>query len=36
VERIRERQAASGKEIEALCEGLVQGAFSGQLGMLNA
>jgi len=31
VERIRERQAASGKEIEELCGGLVQRAFAGEL-----
>ena len=31
VERIRERQAASGKEIEGLCEGLMQRAFAGEL-----
>jgi len=29
VERIREQQVASGKEIEGLCEGLMQRAFSG-------
>ncbi len=33
VERIRERQVASGKEIEGLCEGLMQRAFAGELGM---
>ncbi|MEN6609321.1 MAG: hypothetical protein ABFC24_00620 [Methanoregulaceae archaeon] len=27
----RERQAASGKEIERLCEGLVAKAFAGKL-----
>jgi len=31
VERIRERQAASGKEIVGLCEGLMQKAFAGEL-----
>lgn len=31
VERIRERQVASGKEIEGLCEGLMQSAFKGKL-----
>lgn len=31
VERIRKRQAESGKEIEALCGGLVQRAFRGEL-----
>jgi hypothetical protein len=33
VERIRERQVASGKEIEGLCEGLMQRAFAGELGV---
>ena len=36
VERIRERQAASGKEIEGLCEGLMQRAFAGELSTGNA
>jgi len=31
VERIREQQVASGKEIEELCEGLMQRAFAGEL-----
>jgi len=31
VERIRERQMESGKEIEALCDGLMQRAFGGEL-----
>jgi type I restriction enzyme S subunit len=31
VERIREQQLASGKEIEGLCEGLMQRAFAGEL-----
>jgi type I restriction enzyme S subunit len=31
VERIRERQVASGKEIEGLCEGLMARAFTGEL-----
>jgi type I restriction enzyme, S subunit len=31
VERIRERQVASGKEIEGLCEGLMARAFGGEL-----
>jgi len=31
VERIRERQVASGKEIEGLCGGLMQRAFGGEL-----
>jgi type I restriction enzyme S subunit len=31
VERIRERQVASGKEIEGLCEGLMARAFAGEL-----
>ena len=31
VERIRERQMASGKAIEGLSEGLMQRAFSGEL-----
>lgn len=31
VERVRERQAESGKEIEALCGGLMQRAFGGEL-----
>jgi len=31
VERIRERQAESRREIEGLCEGLMQGAFAGEL-----
>jgi type I restriction enzyme S subunit len=31
VERIRERQVASGKEIEGLREGLMQRAFAGEL-----
>ncbi len=31
VERIREQQVASGKEIEGLCEGLMAGAFAGEL-----
>ena len=31
VERIRDRQVASGKEIEGLCEGLMQRAFAGEL-----
>ena len=31
VERIRERQVASGKEIKGLCEGLMQRAFAGEL-----
>jgi type I restriction enzyme, S subunit len=31
VERIREKQVASGKEIEGLCEGLMQRAFAGEL-----
>jgi hypothetical protein len=36
VERIRERQVASGKEIEGLCEGLMQRAFAGELSTGNA
>jgi len=31
VERIRQQQVASGKEIEGLCEGLMQKAFAGEL-----
>jgi hypothetical protein len=31
MERIREQQVASGKEIEGLCEGLMQRAFDGEL-----
>ena len=31
VERIRDQQVASGKEIEGLCEGLMQRAFAGDL-----
>lgn len=31
VERIRDQQAASGKEIEGLCEGLMTRAFAGEL-----
>jgi type I restriction enzyme, S subunit len=31
VERVREQQVASGKEIEGLCEGLMARAFTGQL-----
>jgi len=31
VERIRERQVASEKEIEGLCEGLMQRKFAGEL-----
>ncbi|MFA5266463.1 MAG: hypothetical protein WC379_00710 [Methanoregula sp.] len=31
VERIREQQMASGKEIEGLCKGLMQSAFAGEL-----
>jgi hypothetical protein len=31
VERIREQQGISGKEIEGLCEGLMQRAFTGEL-----
>jgi type I restriction enzyme S subunit len=31
VERIRDRQLASGKEIEGLCEGLMARAFAGEL-----
>jgi type I restriction enzyme S subunit len=31
VERIRDQQVASGKEIEGLCEGLMQRAFAGEL-----
>jgi hypothetical protein len=31
VERIREQQVASGKEIEGLCEGLMVRAFAGEL-----
>jgi hypothetical protein len=31
VERIREQQVESGKEIEGLCEGLMQRAFAGEL-----
>jgi Restriction endonuclease S subunits len=31
VERVREKQAESGKEIEALCGGLMQRAFGGEL-----
>jgi len=31
VERIRDQHAASGKEIEGLCEGLMQRAFAGEL-----
>lgn len=31
VERIREQQVASGRQIEELCEGLVQRAFAGEL-----
>jgi len=31
VERIRERQVASGRQIEGLCEGLMQRAFAGEL-----
>jgi type I restriction enzyme S subunit len=36
VERIREQQVASGKEIERLCEGLMQRAFAGELSTGNA
>jgi len=36
VERIRDQQAASGKEIEGLCEGLMQRAFAGELSTGNA
>lgn len=32
VERIRERQVASGRQIEGLCEELMQRAFAGELG----
>jgi hypothetical protein len=31
VERIREQQVASGRQIEGLCEGLMQRAFKGEL-----
>jgi type I restriction enzyme, S subunit len=31
VERIRERQVASGQQIEGLCEGLMQRAFAGEI-----
>jgi len=31
VERIRERQVASGRQIEGLCEGLMARAFRGEL-----
>jgi len=31
VERIREQQVASGRQIEGLCEGLMQRAFEGEL-----
>jgi type I restriction enzyme S subunit len=31
VERIREQQVASGRQIEGLCEGLMQRAFAGEL-----
>jgi hypothetical protein len=31
VERIRNQQVASGKEIEGFCEGLMQRAFAGEL-----
>jgi hypothetical protein len=31
VEQIRERQVASAKEIEWLCEGLMQRAFAGEI-----
>ncbi|MFA6331500.1 MAG: hypothetical protein WCX22_00980 [Methanoregula sp.] len=31
VEQIRDQQAASGKVIEGLCEGLMQRAFAGEL-----
>jgi hypothetical protein len=36
VERIRERQVKSGKEIEALCGVLMQRAFEGELPTGNA
>ena len=36
VERVRERQVASGRQIEGLCEGLRARAFGGELGTLNA
>ena len=36
VVRIREQQGASGKEIEGLCEGLMQRAFAGELVMNEA
>jgi len=35
VERIREQQAASGRQIEGLCEGLMQRAFAGELSIEN-
>jgi hypothetical protein len=31
VERIRDHQAASGRQIEGLCEGLMQREFAGKL-----
>jgi hypothetical protein len=31
VERIRDQQVASGREIEGLCEGLMARAFDGEL-----
>jgi hypothetical protein len=30
-ERIHEQQVASGRQIEGLCEGLMQRAFAGEL-----
>jgi hypothetical protein len=36
VERIRERQVASGRQIAGLCEGLMARAFAGQLPKGNA
>ncbi|MCK9581064.1 MAG: hypothetical protein M0Q92_11560 [Methanoregula sp.] len=36
VERIRQRQVASGREIAVLCEGLMARAFAGQLPKGNA
>lgn len=36
VERVRQHQAESGKEIGELCEGLIQRAFSGELSTGNA
>jgi hypothetical protein len=36
VERIRKRQVASGKDIQVLCDGLMQRAFVGELSTGNA